>query len=91
MSRPMRLRHASGTATATPERVSVNRGIGVYLRIVNTDGANGLDVSFDGGRNFTTIFAVAGERVLQTDALFHFFFVRSTGLSTTWNAVIGEG
>lgn len=87
--RPMRMRHVNGSATTTPTKVSVNRGIGQYIRIANLDGTNGLEVSFDGGRNFFTI--SAGDPPLDVAALFHWFHVRSTAATVAYTAILGEG
>lgn len=87
--RPMRLRHASGSVGTVAEKVSINRGLGQYIRLSNTHATQGLQVSFDGGRSYYTI--SAGDPPLDVVALFHFFYVKGTGASTTYEGLIGEG
>lgn len=87
-ARPMRMRHVNGSATTAPSKVSVKRGIGQYLRISNLDGANNLQVSFDGGASFYTI--NSGDPPLEVNALFHYFFVQSDS-SADYSALLGEG
>jgi len=88
-ARPMKMRHVNGAATTTPTKVSVNRGLGQYIRIANLDGTNNLEVSFNGGGNYYSI--LPGHPPLDVDAQFHFFYVRSNTGTVNWSALIGEG
>ena len=88
-ARPMRMRNVNGAATTTPERVSVARGLGQYLRISNLDATNNLEISFDGGRNFYTISPT--DPPLDVNAIYHFFFVKSSTGTVNWAALLGEG
>lgn len=87
--RPMRLRHASGSVGTAPEKVSVNRGIGQYIRLSNTHATQSIQLSFDGQRNYYTI--AAGDPPLDAAVLFHYFYIKGSGASTTYEALIGEG
>ena len=87
--RPMRLRHASGSVGTVAEKVSVNRGLGQYIRISNTHATQDFQISFNGGRDYYTI--ASGDPPLDVVALFHFFYVKGSGASTTYEALIGEG
>lgn len=90
-TRPMKLRHAGGTATtdANDTKISINRGIGQFINIKNTDDTNNLEISFNGGRNFFVL--PQGGVPLQLNALFYFFYLRSSAGTATWSALIGEG
>ena len=82
--RPGRIHHANGTATTTPAKISVKRGVGQWVRIGNLDGTNNLEVSFDGGVNYYTI--EPGDPPFEAPALFHFFFVRSSAATVDYSA-----
>lgn len=84
-----RVRHAAGTATTTPAKVSVNRGIGVYLRITNLDATNNLEVSFDNGATYHPI--LPASPTLEIHARFYFFKVRSSASTVEYSALICEG
>lgn len=87
--RPLRMRHANGTATTDPTKVSVNRGVGMFIRISNLDETNSLEISFDNGKTYYTV--KANDPPLQLDAKFYFFKVKSNTGSVDYSAVIGEG
>lgn len=87
--RPMRMRHHNGDATTSGSKISVNRGIGQYIRISNLDSTNDLEVSFNGGRDFYTI--QPGDPPLEVNALFYFVRVRSSSSTVKYSAIIGEG
>lgn len=84
-----RIQHANGTATTTPAKVSVKRGVAQWIRIGNLDATNNLEVSFDGGTNYYTI--EPGDPPFEADALFHFFYVRSSAATVDYSATIVGG
>lgn len=68
----------------TKDAQTIQQGITTQLIITNTDGANGLRVSFDGGTNYYTI---AANQEKTFDVAVEFFHVQSTSSSTTWKAL----
>lgn len=89
MFKPLRLRHANGTATTANAKVSVNRGVGMYLRISNLDATNDLQVSFDNGATYYSI--QPADPPLEVQAKFYFFRVKSSASTVAYSALIGEG
>ena len=88
--RPMRMRHVGNTALdTTGDKVSVNRGIGQYVRLSNLDPTNDLEVSFDNGRNFYSV--GPADPPLEVNALFHFFLVRASAATIAYVGLVGEG
>ena len=84
-----RATHASGTAPTTGIKIPTRRGLGIRLVIENTDGANDLDLSFDGGRSWFQI--GQGTARLDLPVRFHYFFVRGNGGAANYQALIFEG
>jgi hypothetical protein len=82
-----RATHAGGTLTATPLKVSTKRGRGFRVRVLNTGGANDLEISFDSGNHW---YPVAHGAEFVDDVAFHYFYLRSAS-GTTYQALIFEG
>ena len=90
MFRPLRLRHENGTAPSalTPLKVEIERGVGQYIWIRNSDATQTLYFSFD-GRQYITL--APNSAPLQFDTKFFHFYVYSSFGATTFEALIGEG
>lgn len=89
-ARPMSIQHANNNAgvDTNGEVISVNRGRGQYVAIVNTGATNSLEISFNEGQDY---FAIPPGGFLELDALFNSIRVRSDAATTTYNALIGRG
>lgn len=87
-SRPMRLRHVNSSVGTTAVKVPVRRGIGQYIRIKNTHGANDLFFSFNHGRDYATL---APGVTFEVNALFHWIVLLGEAADTTYELLIGEG
>lgn len=88
-TRPMRMRHVNGSVGTAATKITVRRGIGQYVRIVNKDSVNDILFSFDNGRSFNTI--APGTSPFEANALFHFFLIKASGADTPYEVLIGEG
>ena len=90
-TRPMRMEHHNnlGGVNTDGEKVSVNRGIGQYIRITNLDATNNLEVSFNGGRDYHSI--PPASPTMEVYALFHFIRVRSSASTVPYTAIFGAG
>lgn len=85
----MRLVHYNGTApSGVPTKVPLGH-LAQRINIRNIDGANPLEVSFDGGRNFYRI--PINSLPLDMPCSLFFFYVQGVGGTANWCAVTNEG
>lgn len=81
---PLKPSHFSGTAPTAGEKLNPRK---LIQRVVirNTDGANSLGVSFNGGRDY---FVIPPGEELREDILAHYLFVRGESAATTYSALL---
>jgi hypothetical protein len=85
----MRIVHYNGTASTAGDRVAIVRGPAQRINVRNIDGANPLEISFDGGRNFYTL--PINSFPLDMSCMLHFFVVRGVGGTAKYCIVTNEG
>jgi hypothetical protein len=83
----LRATHLTGNLTTAPQKFSTRRGRGFRIRVKN-EGANQMDISFDGGRTF---YPIASGAEFAEDVAFHFFWARGNGGGTSFTALLFEG
>lgn len=89
MGRAMGTAHYNGTAgSGTVSQILFARQA-QHIHVRNLDGTNGLDVSFDGGKNFCTIKATSFP--LDIDCLCSGVWVRGVGGAVAYSIVTNEG
>jgi hypothetical protein len=82
------MRHANGAVGTTPEKVKVKRGIGQFVRVRNADTIDDLFISFNNGRDYSTLVPGA---ILEVNALFHFLVLLGEAAGVDYELLIGEG
>ena len=85
----MRIVHHAGVASVLGDKIAIIKGPAQRINIRNIDGANALQVSFDGGRNFYTM--PLNSVPLEMSCMLHFFHVRGLGGTAAWCAVTNAG